>query len=235
MADVMTKEVVYAEPDTTFRECADLLRIHKVSALPVVDFTGRVIGIVSEADLLAKEEARGSSARLIDKLSRRRRRAADGRLAEDVMSSPPITVRPFTTVAQAARLMHGKHVKRLPVIDDNGWLVGIVSRADLLKTFLRSDGSIRREIVDDVLHRKFFVDPATATVEVRKGLVRLRGQVETKSLSALIEREVEAIEGTIGVDNSLTFKLDDTGLRVEEPPRSLQLSAIERERPLMFN
>lgn len=231
----MTKEVVCAEPDTTFRECADLLRIHKVSALPVVDSMDRVIGIVSESDLLAKEEARGSNARLIDKLSRRRRRAAEGRVAEDVMSSPPITVRPSTTVAQAARLMHGKRVKRLPVIDDYGWLVGIVSRADLLKTFLRSDESIRREIVEHVLHRKFFVDPATVTVEVRKGLVRLRGQVETKSLSALIEREVEAIEGTIGVDNSLSLKLDDAGLHLEAPPRPLQLSAVERERPLMVS
>lgn len=232
VAQVMTKDVVFAAPDTSFWECADLMRIHGVSALPVVDGAGRVLGVVSESDLLAKEEARGARAQLIDNLSRRRRRAAAARVAEEVMSTPPITVSPSTTVAQAARLMHSKHVKRLPVVDEYGWLVGIVSRADLLKTFLRSDESIRREVVDEVLRRRFFVDPNTVDVGVRKGLVRLRGQVETRSLAALIEREVAAIEGTVGVDCDLSFRLDDVGIRVEEPPRSLQFTAVERERPL---
>lgn len=228
VAQVMTRDVVFATLDTSFWECADLMRIHAVSALPVLNATQRVVGIVSESDLLAKEEARAPSADSNATLSRRRRRAVAARKAEDIMSSSPVTVNPSTTVAEAARLMHSRRVKRLPVVDEYGGLVGIVSRADLLKVFLRSDESIRREIMDHVLRRKLCIDPATLEVQVRKGLVRIRGQVETRSLARLIERGVAEVEGTIGVDSSLSFRLDDSGPDVEEPPRSLRRPAVKR-------
>lgn len=226
---VMTKGVVTVGPEAGFKECADLMRVHGVSALPVLDASGQVLGVLSESDLLAKEEAKDSKPRLLDMVYGRRRRAAAGRVARDLMSSPPITVKPSATVAQAASLMHSKRVKRLPVVDDYGWLVGIVSRADLLRTFLRSDEAIRREVVEQVLHERFVIDPRTVDVSVRDGLVRIRGQVETRSLAHIIEREIAAVEGTVGVDSTLSFRFDDTGVKVGEPPGALQLSALERE------
>ena len=207
VSDVMTRDVVFVEPDTAFKVCADLMRIHAVSGLPVLDLAGRVLGVVSESDLLAKEEARGLGHASIEAMSRRHRRAATARVAEDVMTSPAIAVGPSTTVAEAARLMHRKGVKRLPVVDHDGGLVGIVSRADLMKCFIRSDEAIRRDIVKEVLHHKPPIDLGSLEVSVRGGVVRLRGQVETASLASCIEREANAVEGAVGVDSSLTYRL----------------------------
>jgi CBS domain-containing protein len=228
VAQVMTKDVVTAWPDTGFKECADLMRLHGVSALPVVDGMGRVLGIVSESDLLAKEAAREDRPHVID-VGRRRRRST-ARVAEDVMTSPVITVPHTTTVPQAARIMHARRVKRLPVVDAYGTLVGIVSRADVLKTFLRSDEAVRRDVVEQVLRKKLFLDPKEVDVEVTEGIVHLRGAVETRSLADLIERKVAAVEGTVGVDSLIKFRLDDSRLGVEPPPRALQLAASERGR-----
>jgi CBS-domain-containing membrane protein len=225
VGDVMTKEVVTVAADTDFKTCVDLLRVHGISALPVVD-GDYVLGIVSEFDLLLKEERRDSETQL----KRRQDHQARGRTAGDVMTSPALCIGLHASLAEAAQLMHKRTVKRLPVVDDHGRLVGIVSRHDLLKSFLRSDESIRREIVEDLIEKAMWIDPRTVDVDVRDGVVVLTGELETKSLANLVTRLVAAVEGVVGVDGRLGFRLDDTHMKTPLPPLALQLAAAERSR-----
>jgi CBS-domain-containing membrane protein len=147
--DVMTKDVVAVQEDTPYRDVVDLLISRRVSAVPVVDRSDRVVGVVSEADLLHKVE--GRRPRIIEsRRSRRDHAKAAGRVARDVMSAPPVTVLPSLSVPAAARRMRRENVKRLPVENELGRLVGIVTRSDLLKIHLRSDAEIRRD-VEEVL------------------------------------------------------------------------------------
>lgn len=227
VSDVMTRDVVAVGPDEDFKTVARLLHLHEVSALPVVDREGRLVGIVSESDLLAKERERGANRPPLGL-----RWSADGlaeaRTAGDVMTSPAICIAPDASIPEAARLMHRESVKRLPVIDHNGDLLGIVSRADLLKTFTRSDESIRRDIIEEVLKKSLAIDPRTVRVDVFNGQVRLNGEVESKSLATLVVKMVQRVEGTVAVDSKLTSRLDDSKVRVDLPARALQLSADER-------
>ena len=225
VSDVMTKGVVTVGPELQFKDCVDLLRVHEVSALPVVDADYRVLGIVSEADLLLKEERRDSK----DHLRSRQKRKAAARTAGDVMSTPVWSVGPSASLAEAARLMHTKAVKRLAVVDSEGRLGGIVSRVDLLKAFLRSDESIRREVAEDLLKKMLWIDHRRVAVEVQGGVVRLAGELETKSLVELVGRLAEVVEGVVGVDNRLAYRLDDSHVSTELPPLALQLSAQERQ------
>ncbi len=228
VADVMTKAVVVVGPDENFKACVRQLRRHHISAMPVVDANGRLVGIVSEDDLLAKQREREAKRPWLG-LRWTDGGPARGRVAGDVMTSPVVSVSPAASVSEAARLMYRESVKRLPVVNAHGSVVGIVSRADLLKTFERTDESIRQEIVDRVLRRGLMVDPKTVEVEVVDGLVKLGGRLESKSLCELAVRMAERVEGTVDVESHLTWRLDDTGLRVEPPARALQLSADERK------
>jgi CBS domain-containing protein len=227
VADVMTKDVVVIEPDEDFKSCAKLMRVHDISALPVVDESGRLIGIVSEADLLAKERDRGVKrpalgVRWTGDL------AAEGRTAGEVMTSPAVSIEATATIPEAARLMYREAVKRLPVVDAEGHVTGIVSRADLLKTFTRSDESIHRDISENIIKKALFIDPREVHVVVTNGHVRLIGELESRSLCKLLAQMVERVEGTVGLTNELTYRLDDSHLGIEPPPRSLQLAADER-------
>jgi CBS domain-containing protein len=223
VGDVMTKEVVTVGPQTDFKACVDLLRTKGVSALPVVE-GDYILGIVSEHDLLLKEEDRGAG----NHLRRHELNQARGRTAGDVMHSPALCVGLEASLAEAARLMHKRAVKRLPVVDATGRLVGIVSRSDLLKTYLRSDESIRREIRVEVLEKEMWIDTSAVEFEVKDCVVALSGELETKSLVDLVARLVGSVEGVVGVDSRLAFRLDDTHVKTQLPPNALQLSASER-------
>jgi CBS domain-containing protein len=225
VGDVMANDVVTVGLDTDFKTCVDLLRAKGVSALPVVD-GDYVLGIVSEHDLLLKEENRDSGVHL----RRREANQARGRTARDVMTSPALCVGLEASLAETARLMHKRAVKRLPVLDSTGRLVGIVSRHDLLKVFLRSDDSIRHEVCKDLLEKALWIDSRAVDVDVRDGVVALTGELETKSLADLLTRLVGAVEGVVGVDSKLAFRLDDTHVKSPLPPMALQLSADERPR-----
>ncbi len=227
VADVMTEDVVAVGPDEDFKTVARLMHLHEVSALPVVDHDGKLVGIVSESDLLAKERERGANRPLLG-LRWHEDNLAAARRAGDVMTSPAICIAPDASIPEAARLMYREAVKRLPVIDQTGDLLGIVSRADLLKTFTRSDESIRRDIIADVLKKSLSIDPRTVRVDVLNGLVRLSGEVESKSLATLVVKMVERVEGTVAVDSKLTSRLDDSKVHVDQPEGALQLSADER-------
>jgi CBS-domain-containing membrane protein len=124
--------------------------------------------------------------------------------------------------------MHRKHVKQLPVVDAEGRLVGIVSRADLLQVFLRSDDSIAHEVREDLLHRTLVIDPMTVTVAVSDGVVRLDGEVETRSLALITARLVRAVEGVVAVESRLRWRVDDSHVKVPDYPLALHYSADER-------
>jgi len=228
VASVMTSGVVAVTPDTAFKEIVERMRRRGVSAVPVIDAERRVIGIVSEADLLLKEEQpapRLGSALLHTKGDAAK---AEARNAADLMTAPAVTVGPEATLTTAARLMHRRRVKRLPVVDGQWRLVGIVSRADLLQPFLRSDESIAEEVRKGVLLQTLVVDPGAATVTVDDGVVRLEGELETRSLAQIAARLVKAVEGVVAVDNRLRWQLDDTKIHSQSPPMALRYSVDER-------
>ncbi|MCQ4199057.1 CBS domain-containing protein [Streptomyces sp. NPDC048405] len=200
VSDVMTHTAVAVGPQAPFKDVIALMDQWKVSALPVLEGEGRVVGLVSEADLLPKEEFRDSDP---DRFTQMRRLTdlakAGGLTAADVMTAPAVTVHPDATLAQAARIMAQRKVKRLPVVNAEGLLEGIVSRADLLKVFLRTDDDIAEEVGQDVVSPLFRSLADNVRVEVSDGVVTLRGRVEDTSLVPVAARLVRAVEGVVDV------------------------------------
>ncbi|MFB6614290.1 CBS domain-containing protein [Streptomyces sp. NPDC085524] len=195
VSDVMTHTAVAIGREASYKEIVELMHQWKVSAVPVLEGEGRVVGVVSEADLLPKEEFRRTEPVLPDQLEEASK--AGGVLAEELMSSPAITVHPGATVAEAARIMARKGVKRLPVVDEVGMLEGVVSRSDLLKVFLRPDGELAEEIREAVLAGSAPGKALDCTVE--DGIVTLRGPVRDRTLLPLLARAVRAVEGVVDV------------------------------------
>lgn len=218
--EVMTHEVVSAAPTTPFKEIARLLSAHDVSAIPVVDEERRVIGIVSEADLLRSTaelpdlEGRWAGVRLLSRESG----LPDAETAAELMTAPAVVARPNWNLVETARTMNSKGVKRLPVTDEAGRLVGIVSRADLLRPFLRSDTAIREEIEHDVLSATLRLAPETIRVSVADGVVTLTGQVDARGDIAVITRLCRSVDGVVALHESIDYGYDDLALDVE-PPR----------------
>ncbi|MFE7172970.1 CBS domain-containing protein [Streptomyces sp. NPDC057616] len=204
VSDVMTRTVVALGRGATFKEIVKTMQQWRVSAMPVVEDGTRVVGIVSEADLLPKEEFRDGDP---DRRTQLRRLAdlmkAGAVTAEELMTVPAVTVAQDATLAQAARLMALKKVKRLPVVDDAGVLRGIVSRADLLRVFLRDDEEIAAEVRDEVVAGLFPAPPEPIRVEVHEGVVRLTGRIDDTSLVPVAARLVRAVEGVVDVDCAL--------------------------------
>ena len=219
VAEVMTPTVVVVDAFTPFKEIVRRMQEYRVSAVPVVDEDDVVMGVVSEGDLILKEDPElEGSARLFES-SRRRvdRSKAAGLTATDLQSAPALTVAPDATIGDAARMMHERHVKRLPVVDDVGHVLGIVSRSDLLKVFLRPDAEIATEIREDVIRRTLWIEADTIRVMVRDGVVRLDGQIERRSLAPVLERLVLATEGVVAVDPRLSWQIDDVVTDVPVP------------------
>jgi CBS domain-containing protein len=212
VGSVMTRNVVTARPDTSFKDLVATLADERVSALPVIDDEGHVVGIVSEGDLLHRLDLPPDSphGRLL--LRRRRSDAPGGPLADiaaGLMTRPAVTIGSTATVAAAARLMEKHGVKRLPVVD-SGRLVGIVSRRDLLSTYLRADDDIRAEIRDDVLQRVLLAEPATADIAVDEGVVTLTGTADRRSTVEVAGRLARAVSGVVDVVNLLGWQYDDS-------------------------
>jgi CBS-domain-containing membrane protein len=199
VSDVMTHTAVAIGSEAPFKEIVELLDQWKVSAVPVLAGEGRVVGVVSEADLLAKEEYRGAPDG--DPAVPAKAGAVS---AAELMSAPAVTVHPDATLAEAARIMARRHVKRLPVVDAVGMLQGVVSRSDLLKVFLRGDAEIAEEVRHHVLGRL----PVTTalTVSVTEGVVTLGGVLPDRSLVPVLARAVRAVEGVVDVRLDLTHR-----------------------------
>ncbi|MFD9093227.1 CBS domain-containing protein [Streptomyces collinus] len=205
VSDVMTAPAVAVARATRFKDIVRVMNERRVSAVPVVGGEGWVVGVVSEAELLPKEEFRDGRPTRLERLRRPSDLArAEGLSAEEVMSAPAVTVPADATLAQAARLMAVHHVKRLPVVDDEDRLRGIVSRGDLLKVFLRPDDDIEEEVRRTVVAYLFPLHAHAIHVSVRDGIVTLRGPVHDNSLIWVAERLVSALEGVVDVEVSLT-------------------------------
>ena len=196
--------MVAVKRDATFKEMAATLRRYRVSALPVVDDAGRVIGVVSEADLLAKEVLADPGV-VAELLRRQDVRKAEGLTAGDLMTRPAVTATPGDPVEQAARMMHFMRVKRLPVVNSGGQLVGIVSRSDVLAVFDRPDEDIRKDIVDTMLLHEFLIDPRTFSVTVESGVVTMEGCPETAALGHALVRKARHVPGVVAVRDRLTY------------------------------
>ncbi|MFE1907922.1 CBS domain-containing protein [Streptomyces gardneri] len=211
---LMTREVVSVRGDTPFKEIVRTLSRHQVTAVPVVDGDGRVVGVVSEGDLLRKtadQAAAPSGMPAVPDLETWERAKAEGTRAEELMSAPAVCARPDWTVAEAARLMEVQRVKRLAVVDGDDHLVGIVSRRDLLGIFLREDDDIRREIVEDVLGDTLRLEPSALAVDVHDGRVELRGRLPFRGMLPAIERMCATVDGVVTVSGTrLAYDVDDT-------------------------
>ncbi|MGW4490004.1 CBS domain-containing protein [Amycolatopsis sp. NPDC004368] len=224
---VMTTDVVSVPLGTPFKAVTALLEERGVGGAPVVDERGHVAGVVSRGDLLEREvEHRGFGPR-----ARRARRKAEGVFAADLMTSPAVTIGPDEDVVRAARLMESCGVHRIPVVDAGGALVGIVSRADLVRVFLRPDKKIRDEVRDEVLVKEMCVDPRSLSVAVQDGIVSIRGTVERYSMIGLIESLVRRVAGVVEVRAQLKAHFDDRGIRPEEPAAGGRFGRWSPHRP----
>ena len=212
--NVMTRDVVCVNKDTGYKDMVKLLAARRVSAMPVVDDGRHVLGVVSEADLLLKQEkpARLGSRRLSTRRRRRERAKAKATVAAALMSQPAITISTQATLTEAARRLHAAGVKRLPVVDAVGRLVGIISRVDLLKMFLRSDEALHREIVEDIILGDLLMGPNRFDVHVEDGVVVLQGRCERRSIIPTVVRAVADVEGVVRVENRLGYDVDDLAL-----------------------
>jgi CBS domain-containing protein len=210
--DVMTTRVVAVRKGATFKDIATLLTEYRVSAFPVLDGQGTVVGVVSEADLLSKEALVPAMGRQAVRLGRTAGTPHRGDLAKaaavtaaDLMTRPPVVVTPDEPVTSAARLMYHARVKRLPVVDEAGQLAGIVSRADVLSVYSRPDEEIRQEITKNVIMNQFSADPGRFAVTVSGGVVTLEGRPETAATGRDIAAETWHVEGVVSVRDRMTY------------------------------
>ncbi|MET9903672.1 CBS domain-containing protein [Streptomyces sp. NPDC006446] len=216
VSDVMTHTVAAVGRQARFKEIVQLMQDWRVSALPVIEGEGRVVGVVSEADMLPKEEMRDNP----DVAHLQLRQPVDVAKAEaatagDLMSSPAVTVQANATLAEAARVMARDGIKRLPVVDRVGLLEGIVSRADLLKVFLRDDEDIAEEVRREIVSPLFPPSSSAVQVEVHDGVATLTGRTHDTAMVPVAARLVRAVEGVVDVQFDLAH--DDRG--VGEPGR----------------
>jgi CBS domain-containing protein len=221
--DLMTKDVTAVGTETPLKDVAAILAERRISGLPVISEQRHVLGVVSEADVLAKE--RGHEARhgglvawllgggVVDdeKLA--------ARTAGEAMTSPAITVGPHTHVSEAARLMTDEGIKRLPVVDSDGTLVGIVTRADLVRAFARPDAEIEREIREDVVRRTLWIEGENLELQVKRGVVTLSGELERATDVELLSRFVEGVPGVVSVESTVRARWDDRNAKLESNPR----------------
>jgi CBS domain-containing protein len=206
----------------TKKDIVLVLRELHVSAFPVLDDAGHVVGVVSEADLLLKEAGQEALGGYLLSSGRRGGRAkAAGLTAAELMTTPAVTIRPDDSLADAARLMHDRHVKRLPVVDQAGRLVGIVSRVDLLGVFDRPDSEIRAVVRKDIIAREFALDPDAFDVQVTSGIVTITGQVENQAVAQQLLGALRHAAGVVAVRPRLRFPPPDPsgGVVYLRPPQ----------------
>jgi CBS domain-containing protein len=213
--DVMTYPVVTVLRSTPLKEVARVLIDNGISGVPVLDVEGALLGVVSEADLLVKEQGAGAIhhrhlARLLGES--RESRAQTVKLAAitaaEAMSSPAITITPGRPIFEAAAIMTARHVNRLPVVED-GRLLGIVSRADLVRAYVRSDGELEATIREDVILRSLWLDPTHFTVLVEDGVASVGGHVERRSTAEMLEQAVRMVPGIVDVHVNVRWSMDD--------------------------
>ena len=215
--EIMTRDVVTIGPETPLRDVARILVERGISGVPVCDAERRVLGVVSEGDILYKEHdpaqpRRGPLGWLAYGATTRGLAKAAARTAGEAMTAPAITVSRHRPVSEAARLMTEHRVNRLPVVKGDA-LVGIVTRADLVRAFTRPDADIAQEIRRDVVRRALWLDPASVQIAVERGAVTLSGELDGRSDAVVLERLVARVPGVVSVRSKVTWREDDTGRR----------------------
>jgi CBS domain-containing protein len=216
--DVMTTPVFTVGEQAPFKEIVDTLARHRISAVPVVDADDRVVGIVSESDLLAKVVAGGDPKprmKFGQGAKSETRRKSHAETARELMNAPVVTISPDSSIVHAARVAALEHVRRLPVVDASNMLLGIVTRSDLLSVFRRDDEEIRRHVADDLIGRQFCRHLSEVEVTVRHGVVALTGQVERRMLIGPLVDAVRQTAGVVSVHDDIAYRIDDT---VVPPP-----------------
>jgi len=204
VSDVMTRNVVSVRERAQYKDIILIMRERGFSACPVLNADDAVVGVVSEDDLLVKEAYVGKSAPGL--LARRlNRMKATGMTARQLMTHPAVSIRPDAPVAEAARIMHAKHVKRLPVVTADGRLVGIVSRVDLLGVYDRPDSEIEAEIRKRVIVDEFVMDASAFTIAVVSGVVTISGSVEHLDVAANLLDEIRKVDGVVAVRDRLSY------------------------------
>ncbi|WP_433354871.1 CBS domain-containing protein [Microtetraspora malaysiensis] len=224
--DVMAPHVVSVDGGTSFKDVAEVLIAHSVSAVPVVDDEGHVIGVISEADLLRKEQFKEQyygegyqpplRARLRHRLTEKNhsiRDTAHGETAAELMTSPAVTVPPGASVVTAIRLMDQHGVKRLPVVDADGVLIGIISRQDMLRVFVRTDADLAEEVREDVVGHSLWAESSQIEVDVHQGVVTLTGWTTRRGDAAIVVAMARRVHGVIDVVDNLEWNEDDTSRR----------------------
>jgi len=207
----MSTHVIAVRQSAPYKEMAAMLHEKRVSAFPVIDDDYKVIGIVSETDLLTKEALEGTVPRTLQSLTRQRVRAqVNAVTAADLMTKPPITIGPDEPVTRAARLMFDQRIKRLPVTNHDGTLIGIVSRSDVLSVYSRSDAEIRDQVSQDLILGTFLCDPGKFTVTVKDGIVTIKGTPETSLVGHDIIDAVRHMEGVVSVRDRLSNPPDSS-------------------------
>jgi len=198
VVDLMTTNVISVSPETPIKDAARLMFRHRVSGLPVIGPAGDVRGIITEADFLRLEVARSSDEEVspVDSVG-------------EVMSTGVVTIPADMGVAEAAQIMVIQDIKRLPVVDLEDKLVGILSRLDVVAVFTRPDEVIEDEIREDLLRRVLFVDPDDIDVGVANGVVTFTGEIGTANEARLLEELATRLDGVMRVENQLTWRLDD--------------------------
>lgn len=211
VADVMTRDVWTAPLGTPFKTVAQLLDTNRVHGVPVVDSDNRVVGVVTASDLLARVARTDHSLPRGHRIGGHHAIVAKrhGETAGEIMTAPPVTVTPNTTIGEAARCAAHSRVRTLPVVDANGRLVGIVTRDDLIRVFLRPDEDIRRDVERDVVAELPALPTNKVQVEVADGVVTLRGMVTTALTAARLAGHTRKVPGVVEVHEELEYDYDD--------------------------
>jgi CBS domain-containing protein len=220
VADVMTDNVFTASPDTPLKEVAERMLQYGISGMPVVNSEERVVGVISETDILFKERVAPERDGLVDWLVHYGEDPPAAKLAArtvgEAMTTPAVTVKPRRSVAEAAALMLDLDVTRLPVVEADR-LVGIVTRTDLVRAFTREDDELEREIREDLILNTLWASPDRIRVEVDGGQVVLEGEVDNEEAARFLESHAARVPGVLSVDSRLTW--DRTRRHVQEHER----------------
>lgn len=221
VVDLMAADVISVRPETSLRDAARLMVEKEISGLPVTDDGGNLVGVISEGDFLRKEVDRGDllGRGLLGALFDNRESLAEAETVGEVMSDNVFTASPDATLVEAARTMATHGVKRLPVVTREGKLVGVISRRDVVSAFTRPDELIDDEIREDIMRRLLFLDPALLDISVLNGVVKITGELPTKTDARLLEAMVQRTDGVIRATVDVRWKVDDT--QVGNEPSSL--------------
>ena len=208
--DLMTTDPITTTPGALLKEAARIMVREKISGLPVMEGS-KVVGIVTEGDFLRQEANRDQPYRLslLEALFGEGGAEPAVETVGEVMTEPVITITPDATVSEAARVMSHRKVKRLPVLDDGGNLIGVISRADVVNAFTKPDEVIEDEVREDIVRRLLFLEPDVIDVGVDDGVVTLSGELENRTEAHLLEELTRRIAGVVRVVSNLTYEVDD--------------------------